>query len=67
MTTTNTFVLSFMHYEGSPIGRQPKVVTVEARSLNAAIAKVERQHPEWFYSGCVDYWKGAANTWGIRA
>lgn len=67
MTATNTFVLSFMHYEGHPSFRTPKTLTVEAKTLDAAISKVEKQHPEWFFIGLKDWWHGAANTFGIAA
>lgn len=61
-----TFVMNFKSYNGHPSFRQAQTFTVEARTLNAAITKVEKTNPELFFISCTDQWNGAANTYGIR-
>ncbi len=63
---TKTFVLNFKSYNGHPSFRSVQTFTVEARTLNAAINKVEKSNPALFFISCIDQWKGAANTYGVR-
>lgn len=62
---TNTYNLVFRSYGKGAVNNIHQVY-IEARSMEAAIQKVEKSNPEWFFTTCQDWWQGAKNSWGIK-
>ena len=61
---TKTYDLIFFSYTNGSTNLSHQIY-VEARSMEAAIRKVEKANPEWFFIACRDWWKGPIKSWGL--